>query len=444
MYEQHIGRDWTEARDEDRVEFKLRQEEPIPIVIYNPEVDRCDYRIQVPVHAVLRADMVAGRPDLERLSFEGTADGLNDIQYEVMLNGYEIALRFVEGGKIKVDDSSEKSIAAAWRELSEKPYTNMFRDLSKARDLLNLSDWSFVCLVKEFTRIVYGSSSLPEAVLTQVFILNNFGFKVILARNDDGTLFKLLAAAQKVLDRPTLLVEGDRYYIFDNVAPSNFCFCELDLNGEYPLWLGIPSDESFYESYAEARTFTSERYPGVSFDIRSELSKLSFYASYPITCSGEDALTAYAFYAGVPLSSGIKEVVYDKLSGILEGRGEQESVNILLNFVQTAFDYGKDDDFWGTERYLFADEIWHYDVCDCEDRAILLSRLVRDLLGLETAIVYWPGHASCAVRFNSEVNGYYFVVDGVEYTSCDPTFVNAGVGLMMSAVKELPATLIIL
>lgn len=443
MYGRLLGQDWEVAKEEDKIEFSFRKEEPVPVVVYNPELDRCDYRIEIKPQAVLHHRKVAERSPYPPVRFDETA-ALNDIQYEIKFNGYDISLRFVGNGKIKVKDSSEQSVSAAWNDLSAKPYTNMLRDLSKVRDYLNLCDWSFVCLVKEFTKAVYGSDSLPEAVLTEVFILNSFGYKVMLARNNDGRIFKMLAAEQVVLNRTGIEADGDIYYVFDNVVPKNYRYFKLNLNGERPLWMGIPSDESFYESFTEERTFSSTRYPNVSFDIRNDLSKLSFYASYPVICSGDDVLTAFSFYADVPLSAEIREAVYGKLSDILEGRGELEAVNIILNFVQTAFKYDEDDDFWGIERYFFADEIWYYGFNDCEDRAILLSRLIRDLLGLETAIVYWPGHASCAVRFNSKVNGYYFSVDGVEYTSCDPTFINAGVGSVMKEVKGLPASLIIL
>ena len=68
------------------------------------------------------------------------------------------------------------------------------------------------------------------------------------------------------------------------------------------------------------------------------------------------------------------------------GRTELEAVNILLNLVQTAFPYAKDVDAWGMERYFFADELWRYGDGDCEDKSILFSHLVRDILGLPVAL----------------------------------------------------------
>ena len=77
--------------------------------------------------------------------------------------------------------------------------------------------------------------------------------------------------------------------------------------------------------------------------------------------------------------------------------GKLEAVERLLNLLQTGLTYGYDSEVWGCDRAFFAEETLYYPFCDCEDRAILLSRLVRDLLGLETILVYYPGHLAMAV-----------------------------------------------
>ena len=87
-----------------------------------------------------------------------------------------------------------------------------------------------------------------------------------------------------------------------------------------------------------------------------------------------------------------------------------------MNFVQTAFVYEYDDKVWGTDRSFFADECLYYPYCDCEDRSILFSRLVRDLLGLDVVLIYYPGHLATAVKFSSEVSGDYITYDGARYT----------------------------
>ena len=119
-----------------------------------------------------------------------------------------------------------------------------------------------------------------------------------------------------------------------------------------------------------------------------------------------------------------------------ENMTEIEAANILLNFVQTSLEYKTDDEVWGEERAFFPDETLHYPYCDCEDRAILYTRLVRDLMGLNVVLLYYPGHLATAVNFNEKVSGDYFLVSGKKYVVCDPTFINASVGRTMPGMDN--------
>ena len=119
---------------------------------------------------------------------------------------------------------------------------------------------------------------------------------------------------------------------------------------------------------------------------------------------------------------------------------ELDAANLLLNYVQIAFEYKTDDEVWGRERAFFPEETLYYPYCDCEDRAILFSRLVSDLLGLEAILVHYPGHLATAVHFNTDVKGDYFEVDGKRYIVCDPTFFNAPVGKTMTTMDNRKAT----
>jgi hypothetical protein len=104
--------------------------------------------------------------------------------------------------------------------------------------------------------------------------------------------------------------------------------------------------------------------------------------------------------------------------------------------VQTAFDYKTDGEQFGRERSLFCEESFYYPFCDCEDRAILFTTLVRDLLGLKTALLYYPGHLAAAVEFNENVSGDYLTIEGRRYTVCDPTYIGASIGMTMPTMKE--------
>jgi len=97
--------------------------------------------------------------------------------------------------------------------------------------------------------------------------------------------------------------------------------------------------------------------------------------------------------------------------------------------VQYAFAYQTDTQQFGYERPFFGDETFFYPACDCEDRAILYSILVRELLGLEVVLLHYPQHLATAVHFNETIQGDYLMIDGKKFLICDPTFLGASVGM---------------
>lgn len=136
-------------------------------------------------------------------------------------------------------------------------------------------------------------------------------------------------------------------------------------------------------------------------------------------------------YANVPLVAEAKDRLYPALRKAIEGLSKQEAAEKLLNWVQTGFVYEYDDKVWGHDRAFFAEETLYYPYCDCEDRSILFSRIVRDLLGLDVALIYYPGHLATAVCFDGDVNGDAMTVGGRRFTVCDPTYIGAPVGAQM-------------
>ncbi|MBQ7735935.1 MAG: hypothetical protein IJT61_08435 [Bacteroidales bacterium] len=96
--------------------------------------------------------------------------------------------------------------------------------------------------------------------------------------------------------------------------------------------------------------------------------------------------------------------------------------------MQTAFDYKTDGEQFGYERPLFGDEMFYYPYSDCEDRSILFTILVHDLLRLDIVMLEYPNHLATAVRFPKEVPGFYVMMNGEKYVVCDPTYIGASVG----------------
>jgi hypothetical protein len=117
----------------------------------------------------------------------------------------------------------------------------------------------------------------------------------------------------------------------------------------------------------------------------------------------------------------------------------------MTNGHSDYFQYTLDENVWDFDRPFFGEETLFYPWCDCEDRAILFSHLVRDIVGLDVALVYYPGHLATAVAFTEPVNGdAYIAKDGRRYTVCDPTILGGDIGETMDIVEGKPATLMLL
>ena len=155
-------------------------------------------------------------------------------------------------------------------------------------------------------------------------------------------------------------------------------------------------------------------------------------------------MTRWAMYANTPMQQEVQTSLYPKLKQLIAGDDELDAVNKILNWVQTAFIYEYDDKVWGHDRAFFAEETLFYPYCDCEDRSILFTRLVRDLLGLDCILVYYPGHLASAVCFTQQVNGDYIFLNSRKFIVSDPTYIGAPIGMTMPDIDNKAAKVILL
>ena len=185
---------------------------------------------------------------------------------------------------------------------------------------------------------------------------------------------------------------------------------------------------------SEPRRLASERYPNVSATVKTNRNLINFYDEYP--------RIGWDIYSRSSLSALAKEQLYPVLRRGIAGKSKSEAANMLIDFVQTAFEYKTDEEQFGYERPLFADETLFYPYSDCEDRAILYSILVRDLLGLDVVLLHYPNHLATAVSFCEEIAGDYLILDGRKYLVCDPTYIGASIGNAMPQFKQIAAKVV--
>lgn len=325
-----------------------------------------------------------------------------------------------------VSSSEESSIAAAWREASDGRYDLMLGDCLKLRKELELCDWGYYMLVRAVTKAHYGDDSSNDAKLLQAYLLTQSGYKLRLARSG-GKIFIMLPSQQTVYTR-YVTIDSERFYFMDDdFKGGSFYVSKAAFDGEQGFSLIITKHPKLSKRNETCNTYKARRF-GTSVEYCPNKNLVDFYNSYP-HCD-------WQIYANAKLSDEAKAAIYPTLRQAIAGKTEAQSANILIDFVQTAFDYKTDGEQFGGERSLFCEETFYYPFSDCEDRAILFTTLVRDLLGLKTALLYYPGHLASAVEFNENVSGDYLTIEGKRYTVCDPTYIGASIGMTMPKMKD--------
>jgi hypothetical protein len=341
---------------------------------------------------------------------------------------------------LTLKDCAPNTLADAWQTLSTDAMNNAIRDCLEARIRYNLCDWAYLQFLDTLSKKV--CSNQNGATFLMAYLYCQSGYQMRLA-TDKSRLLMLFASQHIIYDKGFYSVDGTNFYTYGE-QPKSLSICDAKFVNEQPLSLWISGEQKLGDAMSADRTIQAKRY--VDMVVTSEVPKelLEFYNGYPSSAIGDNSLTRWAMYANTPLAEKTKTLIYPALRKSVEGCTELLAANKLLNWVQTGFVYEYDSKVWGYDRAFFAEETLYYPYCDCEDRSILFSRLVRDLLGLDVALIYYPGHLATAVCFNEEVKGDAMQINGRKFIVCDPTYIGAPVGAQMPDLEYDKAEAILL
>jgi hypothetical protein len=270
------------------------------------------------------------------------------------------------------------------------------------------------------------------------FLLAKSGYRARIAYND-SSVFLLVPSKQEMFEVSYFTFGGRRYYAVEFDGDRQQPGQVYTYDGEYPdaikeldmqLTAAVASSDQAERRHLSFE-FEGKRY---NIDVTYDRGRVKFLGTYP-----QLNLDQY-FGAGVyrPTATPLLE----QLAGNMRGMSEQQAVNFLLRFVQTALQYETDDKQFGKENYLFPEETLYYPYSDCEDRAVLFAWLVKSLLNLDVIGLDYPGHVAAAVHFSQSMPGDSISYQGKRYTVTDPTYINAVAGMTMPAFRQFKPAVI--
>ena len=361
---------------------------------------------------------------------------------EFQFYGTPMKVRWGNAKQFKLKGTSKKDISDAFLELTSKGYTNLVHDCLELRKEYKLCDWAYYKMLQTISEQACGKGT-NEAIFLQGVLLNQSGYQIRFALEDNSKLHIMSRMDGFPYDKGYLTADGKLFFLMDGCKAKNMTVCDAAYPGEQMMSLGVPEQPELKKNLSDNRTVIS-RFVNVKADMQMNKNLMDFYTDYPTSYDGKDMMTRWAYYANTPVAQEVKDKVYPQLRQQLGTLPKLRAANMLLNWVQMGLTYAYDEKVWGHDRAFFAEESLFYPFCDCEDRSILFSHLIRDLLDLDVVLVYYPGHLYTAVCFNEDVTGDYIMVNGRKFTVADPTYYNANVGKTMSKMDNSKAKVILL
>ncbi len=356
-----------------------------------------------------------------------------EIDYYGILMDYN----YQAGLEVDLSEMNQDAIATFWLKASNSDYEKLIEQLQTQKKKMNLNDWGYCLLVDKISDKVSGENEKLHQLFNWFFLLKS-GFDCKIGYNEDN-VYVLLPSKNKLYGISYIEIENQRYYAVDFQKQKPLKMAIATYEGNYPEaddLIDMSMDSNPKIKTAIVEKILKFTYDGVEYEmpVKYDANVAEFFRNYP--------QTDLDIYFEAPLSDFALSSLSEGFAPILQNRSESEAANVLLRFVQTAFQYQTDDEQFGREKSFFADEVLFYPACDCEDRSILYSYLVRRILQLDVIGLDYPGHIATAVKLNSDLDGDYIIYEDSKYAISDPTYINANIGMTMPKFKKVQPEII--
>lgn len=420
--------------DKDRLGHDLRpgpQPEPTPDLAIEPEPEPetgIEPTKEPEPDKSLEADNTPTKepePEMMTVSFYGT----------------DVKLRPADFSRFKINGRDQDAFADGWAMLANDNTNNLIIDCLKARDDHQLPDWGYIRFLDQLAGQLTSPGSNEQTMLLG-FLLNQSGYKVRYSYDKHGKLHMLYGSTGIVYNTSRSYVDGDWYYAWTQPEGSEVYMCNFGMPKEQSVSMSIDREPLLAYNPGTTREIVPRRFDQYKFTVTPNRNLCDFYADYPECTVDYNPLTMWLVHGNTPVSSQFREQLYPELRKAVEGKTQLEAVQFLLKVAQS-FPYEFDEEIWGRDRAFWMEESWEYPFSDCEDHSINFTHMVRDILGLDACLIYYPGHlSSCVAITDEDVKGDYIDYQGKRYYVCDPTYFYAGVGKTAPSNNNAEAVLL--
>jgi hypothetical protein len=331
----------------------------------------------------------------------------------------------------KTDKINKDSLSKFWDMMTNTNYKELINQIQSNSNDLNLNDWAKYQFIYKLGLKVFNEDTNKANLFTWFILVKmNYDTKV---GYSSSKIYLMSTIEHNLYQVSFFTLKNKKYYILMPNGKARNISTIYTYEGDYPkaknkLSFAILDEIKFYNNIQDKKL--NFKYKGTQYNIETQysLDLINFYKTFP--------QSDYTIYFSTKNSTPLSNSILVQLKQLVKEKSEIEAVNLLLRFVQTSFKYKTDQKQFSYEKVMFPEETINYPYSDCEDRSILFSYLVRNLLDIDIVGVKYNDHLATAVNFSSNLSGNNFFYKGKQYTIADPTYINANAGMAMPQYKN--------
>lgn len=311
-------------------------------------------------------------------------------------------------------------LAKALKTLEKTNLKNTALELFDEATDLKLDGIGYYRLINQFVNITYTANNASERQFIKWFMLKCLGYDCLLGYTINNV---------QLYGHLDFKTEGTR-----SIQQRNKSYTNLNFYKEIPVKLEkIFEYPAKYDSINKAIDLNGRQYPllnavkGVKvlkFHSSKKLFKINAKYNKSLTdyLSGMPVITMGSVLANAGFTNAVKTTVIDSLRLFLKNKTKIEAIAFLNDFVQEAVAYKSDQAYLTREKHNFVEETMFADFADCEDKALLLAALTKELVGLNSLLIHneVKHHMAVAIEVPKEVAFFSFLYLNKKYLICEP------------------------
>jgi hypothetical protein len=297
---------------------------------------------------------------------------------------------------------------------------------------LQMDDIAYLLMLNKVTNTILKEGSDDCKTLFKYTILHKKGFDVFVGYTQ--STITLYGRTNMMIDNCLFIERGNKKYFdlsFNQHADphAEHLFVMRHQGKALPLVMNMITPPAF--GAKQTKKVMPFEYDGFLYFFTSKINQslVEYYKELP-------TINISNVYLNYGLSSAATASLIQEMKKATSSMSTTEGVNFLLRFVQTTFEYKKDELVYGQEKFSFPEETLTNAYSDCEDKAMLFAVLVNKVYGLKSVALYYKDadHINIAIEsWKQNIKGN-FVFNDHNYVICEPTGKGFNIGESSTSV----------